>query len=65
MNKYEVTVYEATHWSMFTQGDHFNVYTFETTESLTEISRRLAKDGFPANSNEWVMPGAILKVKKV
>lgn len=66
MNKYNVKVYVGTMWSFFTQADHYEDYTFESSESLEVISKRLARDGFRTdNETKWIMPGAILEVRKL
>lgn len=66
MNKYKVKVYVGTLWSFFTQADHYEEYEFESGESLEAISKRLARDGFRNdNGTKWIMPGAILEVRKL
>lgn len=63
MNKFKVKVYLATDWSMFTQADHYEEYTFESKETLEVIAKRLARDGFRTdNGRKWIMPGAILEI---
>lgn len=64
MTRYKVRVYESTAWSMFTQGDHFMDYHFDSRESLEQIAKRLARDGFPVDDGrKWIMPGSIVFVE--
>ncbi len=66
MNKYKVKVYVGTLWSFLTQADHYDEYDMVTSQSLEELSKRLARDGFQADhGKKWIMPGAILEIRKV
>jgi hypothetical protein len=64
MNKYIVKVYIATDWSLLTQADHYSEYRLESAESLPDFAKRLAIFGFQADENRWIMPGAMLEVRK-
>lgn len=64
MCRYKVRVYEGTMWSFVTQADHFMDYSIDSAESLPEIARRLAHDGFSSgDGRKWIMPGAIIFVE--
>lgn len=66
MNTYEVKIYVATNWSFFTQADHSKTYTFQSKDTLSVFSKRLARDGFGLfDEKTWIMPGAILEIKRV
>lgn len=65
MNKYKVKVYVGTMWSFITQADHYDEYTVTSDEPLAKFAKRLAHEGFENRSGEWIMPGAILGIRKV
>ena len=63
--KYKVRAYEATNWSLFTQADHFEVFTFDSDLSLRDFAQMLAREGFPTSDGKrWIMPGAIISVER-
>lgn len=63
MNRFVVRAYVATHWSFFTQADHFEEHHFTSKESLYEFATRIAKVGFGVGK-KWIMPGAIISVEQ-
>lgn len=65
MNRYVVRYYVGTLWSFFTQADHFEECTFESADSLEEFAVDLAEFGFAESDDKWIMPGAILSVRKL
>jgi hypothetical protein len=65
MHKYKVKVYVGTAWSFITQADHYDEYTFASDEPIAKFAKRLAREGFEIRAGEWIMPGAILEIRKV
>ena len=68
MNTYVVRRYVASGWSFLTQADHYEDCLVNSTEGLQEFAQRLAREGFwykrSENSGTWVMPGAILEIRR-
>lgn len=65
MNTYVVRINVGTFWSFFTQADHYEDIEVTSTEALQDFARRLAREGFwHEKSKAWVMPGAILEIKR-
>jgi hypothetical protein len=64
-HRYKVRCYQATAWGVFTQADHYEDHYFASSESLDQVAKRLARDGFRvSDTNKWIMPGAILTVER-
>lgn len=64
MCKYKIRVYEATQWSLLTQADHFQDYYIDSELPLSDLARKLSRDGFSSgDGRKWIMPGAILFVE--
>lgn len=61
MSKYRVYCFDL---SFFTYSNLYKTYIFETKESLEELVTRLSNHGFKSENN-WIMPGAILKIETV
>lgn len=64
MRRYKARVYIASAIGFFTQADHYEDHYFDSNETLEQISKRLARDGFAVDSKKWIMPGAILTVER-
>lgn len=64
MNRFKVRVYVATAFSLLTQADHYEDHYFNSNETLEQILKRLARDGFKWGSSKWIMPGSILTVEQ-
>jgi hypothetical protein len=65
MNRYVVRVQNPRALGFITQADHYADFDFESSESLEEIAGRLAAKGFQEEKGgRWIMPGAILWIKK-
>jgi hypothetical protein len=63
MKRYKVRVHELGWRGFITQADHYEDFQMESEESLGELARRLAQEGFEAESGKWIMPGAIMWIE--
>jgi len=60
-NTYQVFTRESGFTSLF--GDGW--YVFQTSETLEQLSARLAREGFEdVARGKWVMPAAVLEIRK-
>jgi hypothetical protein len=65
--KYRIQYYVGTMWSFVTSADYYDEADRTSAESLADFAKQLAQTGIqhPDHNNEWIMPGAILKVTEM
>jgi hypothetical protein len=61
---YTVRVKDVGNLGIFTQADHWTDHVIESPASLPALAAKLARDGFQVGDDRWIMPGAILWIKK-
>ena len=65
-NTYKVRVKDVGNLGIFTQADHWEDYTITSDAELEQFAEALSRKGFRAGmTQKWIMPGAILWVKKI
>ena len=62
---YTVRVKNVGGLGLFTQADHWDDYTVQSDADIEKFAEVLARKGFRATDDKWIMPGAILWIKKI